>query len=85
MTKEFNDTIRNIATFALGAYKATDNIAFNTIYENLMSLYKDGENECFMANEDIKLMNMGIEELQFNVRTFNCLKGDNINLVKKIY
>lgn len=35
---DFAATINNIATFSHGAYKASDNIAFLDIYENLINI-----------------------------------------------
>ena len=78
--KDINDTIINIATFAQGAYLASDNRAFNTIYENLLAISDEIEN-----TEPIgKLMNQSIEELKFTQRTYNCLFIENIKLVKDL-
>lgn len=53
MNKEIIASINNIATYALGAYNASNNCAFNVIYDNLLSV-----NEMFCKKE------LTVEELK---------------------
>lgn len=78
MTEEILAKIGRIEDFAHGAYIATDNQAFNSIYSYLTQL------KVLITAPDMKVLELDINELDLSCRTIHCLHGENIHKVGEL-